>query len=141
MANLRALFAINNLQSAFDTFQRQVDDKVIVALSYMGETFVNKARSIDTYKDNTGNLRASIGYVIMAHGKVVKSDFKGKPDGQDKGRSAADEIAAQYPYGYVLIGVAGMEYAAAVEARGYDVITSSAVTGKMLGDSLNDLEV
>jgi len=43
----------------------------------------------------------------------------------------ANQIKSKYK-GLVLIGIAGMEYAAAVEAKGYDVITGSAPTNEIM---------
>lgn len=139
MAGLSALFNSAPLRAAFNQFQKDVDSKVIQSLQYIGEEFVNKARNIDTYKDRTSNLRASIGYIILAHGKVVHSDFQGAQEGKDKGTEVANEVALEHPYGYVLIGVAGMDYAAYVEAGGRDVITGSAPTKEMLQELLEDV--
>lgn len=41
------------------------------------------------------------------------------------GKEFANQIAADYPLGYALILVAGMEYASFVEGKGFDVITGS----------------
>lgn len=139
MAGLNPLFNSAALQAAFNQFQKDVDGKVVQSLQYLGEDFVNKARNVETYKDRTSNLRASIGYIILAHGKVVHSDFQGAQDGKEKGAKVAGEVALNHPYGYVLIGVAGMDYAAYVEAGGRDVITGSAPTKEILQDILKDL--
>jgi len=37
----------------------------ISRLQYIGETFINDARTNGNYLDQTGNLRSSIGYVIF----------------------------------------------------------------------------
>jgi hypothetical protein len=47
-------------------------------------------------------------------------------DAATQSDKAVKDIGSQYPTGLVLICVAGMDYAAAVESLGYDVITSSA---------------
>jgi hypothetical protein len=101
---------------------------IVSRLKFVGESFVTKARNSDTYKDQTGNLRSSIGYVIYYNGQHLESDFPGaQSEGVTKARELADEVAADFPHGFVLICVAGMDYASAVEARGYDVITNSSL--------------
>jgi hypothetical protein len=108
-----------------------IQQAVLSRLQRIGETFVTNARLNGTYKDRTGNLRSSVGYVILKNGEQVFENFEGKTSvGKQTAKAAADEIASQYPTGYVLIGVAGMEYAAAVESRGYEVITSSSITAR-----------
>ena len=59
-------------------------------------------------------------FSAAAAGKKTSSS-----EGRSKGRSFAMEISTEYPKGFVLIGVAGMSYAAAVEANNFDVITGS----------------
>ena len=70
------------------------------------------------WRDHSGNLRNSIGYIIMSDGKRVYENFKavtGGTEGVQKAKDFADELAKQYRSGIVLIIVAGMEYAAYVE--------------------------
>ena len=50
-------------------------------------------------------------------------------------------MALDYPKGMVLIGVAGMGYAAAVESRGYDVITGSAPNSNDIKDLLGAINI
>lgn len=110
-------------------------------LQAIGEEFVKNARNNGSYTDRTGNLRNSVGYVIMKDGKQLFSNFQAtaKGDGSENktgkdgvavGQEKALEISGRYPQGYVLIGVAGMDYAAAVESKGFDVISSSSTIAK-----------
>lgn len=111
------------------------ESKMIEALQYEGEQFINKARSTGTYTDRTGNLRSSIGYVILKDGKTIQSVFPGsKSKGNQEARKTVREVKGNYPNGFVLIGVAGMNYAAAVESKGYDVITGSSPTDNAIKD-------
>jgi len=111
----------------------QVVERVIIdRLQYVGETFVRNARLDGNYNDLTGNLRSSVGYIVLKHGdKVAGSNFEPSGKGSDKttgstkGKSFINDISADFSQGYVLIVVAGMEYAAAVESRGKDVLTGS----------------
>lgn len=105
-----------------------------------GENFVTNARNNGTYKDHTGNLRSSVGYVLFKNGIQVNENFKSFPPteanlkgtglGPDQAKMIIDEIITKYPRGLVLVCVAGMSYAAAVESKGFDVITNSALIAK-----------
>ena len=67
MANksLIPMFSIADIAKRIDEFAEAKVQKSIETLHYVGEEFVNRARSIRTYKDRTGNLRSSIGYVVL----------------------------------------------------------------------------
>lgn len=88
------------------------------------------------YIDWTANLRSSIGYVVLWDGKVVQqSDFspvRGKRgtsgvEGTRQGREFLQKLIDENGEGLVLIVVAGMPYAAYVEALGYDVLDSAEI--------------
>lgn len=122
---------------------RQVEQKVqriiaaaIYNLSYVGERVLNEARSTNSYKDQTGNLRSSIGYVIVVDGKIVKTSsfetVKVGGQGSSKGREYALKIAAQFPQGIALIVVAGMNYASYVSAKGYNVLDTAELLAQRL---------
>lgn len=76
----------------------------------------------DSYTDWSGNLRNSMGYIVVKDGVEVVRNFKSDSAGAKGASLALEEAPAK---GYCLIAVAGMEYAAAVESYGFDVITSS----------------
>lgn len=105
-------------------------------LHIIGEKCLNAARQTNSYRDQTGNLRSSIGYVIVSDGKIVyESSFeavKNGKDGSSSGAAYAKKLARQFPQGLVLIVVAGMDYAAHVAAKGYDVVDSA----ELLADRL-----
>jgi hypothetical protein len=104
---------------------------VLDTFKFAGEGFVRDARLNGDYNDITGNLRSSIGYIIMNNGKQVDLNFGEAGKGTDQitgvaiGIDFAEQIAELYPKGLALICVAGMDYAAAVESKGRDVITGS----------------
>ncbi|GAA0561562.1 hypothetical protein [Chitinophaga japonensis] len=111
----------------------KLDKAIISNFRYIGEKFVKNARENGNYTDRTGNLRSSIGYVILKNGAQVKENFRsvsGGKDGLNQAKQSAKDAAKAFPKGYVLIVVAGMDYAAAVESRGYDVISSSSTQAK-----------
>lgn len=130
-SGLTPLFSSKEVERWMERFQKKAEDKMIILLQAGGEKFIEVARSSGSYKDQTGNLRSSIGYVIAKDGEIVKENFKESDKGTDKttgkykGRRIAEEISLSYSGGYVLVGVAGMEYAAAVEARGYEVVSGA----------------
>lgn len=85
----------------------------------------NKGKAQGGFDDQTGNLRASMGYVIFYNGKIAKQDFEGVSKGKKVGEVFAKKVGADYPKGWAIVIVAGMEYASYVEAKNYDVITGS----------------
>lgn len=98
-------------------------------LMYVGEQAVNEARQRGRYKDQTGNLRSSIGYCVLEDGKVIKESsfevFKQGAQGSQKGREFLHRLISENSSGLVLIVVAGMEYAAYVEAKNLNVLDSA----------------
>lgn len=111
---------------------RGLEQAVIRTLTYCGEVCLNVARSTNSYKDQTGNLRSSIGYVVAVDGRIVnQSDFetvKKGGDGSKQGAAFAKQLVRRFPKGVCLIVVAGMDYAVHVKNRGYDVLDSSELT-------------
>lgn len=109
----------------------QINLAILTQLRFLGEKCVNHARQIDKkigFEDQSGNLRSSIGYVIYLNGKPIGENFekvKGGDEGIEKGRKLAKEVAGKYPRGFLLVVVAGMEYALYVEANNRDVLTSA----------------
>ncbi len=66
--NITAQFTKKDIEKHINNWLNKVDDAVLLALQKVGETFITNARSNKTYKDQTGNLRSSIGYVILKNG-------------------------------------------------------------------------
>ncbi len=131
-----------------DTLNRKVTeirDDLIQMLCYIGEECVKVARENGSYSDITGNLRSSIGYVVLYDGQVVQESegkmYKGRKGNGAAGVPAAQsllsKLKAQFPWGLVLIVCAGMKYAAYVESvRGKDVLTSAELRSDQLVKSL-----
>ena len=78
------LFTYDELEKWFDRFQSKAEDKMLVFLQAGGEKFIEVARRSGSYKDQTGNLRSSIGYIIAKDGEVVTENFKEGDKGTDK---------------------------------------------------------
>lgn len=118
---------------------------LVKQLSYIGEESVRIARENGSYSDITGNLRSSIGYVVLVDGKPVKKGTPKQYDGKDgsgeAGPPAAEallqSLQAKFPWGVVLIVCAGMKYAAYVEAVHHkDVLTSAELIAESLAKKL-----
>lgn len=142
----------------------ETTDKVIKRLQQIGEKCVNIARANGDYEDITGNLRSSIGYIVLRDGvpvtqniieptnvtpgrRAVERIVKGKKrtvnikvggDGSGGTKAASellDKLKSKYSTGCVLIVVAGMEYAAYVEnVHGKHVLVDSRLLAEELAD-------
>lgn len=123
----------NDIDAFLEAQAIKARNKMVKALAYIGEKCVNAQRNTHSYTDRTGNLRSSVGYIVVANGKIaLTSAFEtvngkvGKGDeGSRKGREMAQRLAKQYPNDFILIVVAGMEYAYYVAGRGYDVLDTA----------------
>lgn len=115
---------------------------VIYNLQVIGEKCVNEARMKGSYKDQTGNLRSSVGYILIVDGQVFsESRFDVVANGQqgsEDGKSFAESLVKDYPSGIALVVVAGMHYAEYVAAKGYDVLDSAELLGEQLARKLMD---
>ena len=113
-------------------------------LNMIGTKVVKAIRESDVsyWMDQTGNLRNSIGYILLDDGRRIGENFAevnpGGKEGMAQAKAFADELQAQYPSGYVLIIVAGMEYAAYVEAiESREVLTGGEKLAKRLVKEIN----
>ncbi len=119
----------------------RIEKAIISRMQFIGEKFVSDARSQPQpssdwkkgqigpkehfYKDRTANLRSSLGYFILKDNTVIG----GNVDGTAKGKEEAKAILMDIPTrsGIRLVGVAGMNYASAVESLGYNVISTQSI--------------
>jgi len=127
MPGLKPEFSMSDIERQIDDFKDEKLKKAFEVLSYVGIQAVNYAKQNHGYTDETGNLTSSIGYAIVNKGQIKKSIVT-----HEKGAALIDELSAQFPDEMVLIVVAGMEYAAAVESYGYDVISGASLVAKDL---------
>lgn len=120
---------IDKIKGQLKSVAEKIEFDIIEAMKRAGEDFATSAREMKGsqggFDDRTGNLRSSIGYCILKDGEVIFGDFKGK---STEGISAAKQAVSEVPkkQGFQLIGVAGMEYASAVESKGKNVISIQA---------------
>lgn len=120
---IKPTFASGSIIDKVAAFQKRLEAATIYMLKYMGENLIAYARDQRNYQDQTGNLTNSIGYVIVQSGNPIhQGGFIQAGDGADAGLSIALKMAKSTPNSFSLIVVAGMNYAAYVEAKGYNVI-------------------
>ena len=130
-------FSQGGINRKVDRFVVSIEQRIVWGLAEVGEAFVNDARNKTpaegSFTDQTGDLRSSIGWVIARDGNILTAKFEGKTaEGRAQGQKTADEVIRQHSKGFVLVVVAGMEYACAVESKGKDVITGSIPAAKAL---------
>lgn len=124
------------LSEVHDMLMREaerVERLTIRALSNLGEQCVTKIRDRagdKSWYDQTGNLRSSVGYVIAHNKNIIQystfNQVKQGSEGVKTGKDLAKELAKRYSNNYVLIVVAGMNYAEFVEAMdNKDVLSST----------------
>lgn len=136
---------VKKLRDKLELGRGRLIDKLVENMCYIGEQCIKIARERGDYNDITGNLRSSIGYIVLSSGTVKqygapeqKSGKKGDgSDGVAAGNALLKKLQAEYPYGVVLILVAGMEYAAFVEnVRGKRVLIDAELEAQRLIEKL-----
>lgn len=120
------------VHARFVEFAKRIHKAMITVLQYIGEECVRQARENGNYIDHTGNLRNSIGYVLLHDGNIISNNFeervqskvidKANGMGVLEGRTLAEKLAKDFTKGYALIIVAGMNYAYYVETLNKDVL-------------------
>lgn len=134
-------FNFQKVNKALSVKSSELSEHIISQFSYIGEECVRIARESGSYNDITGNLRSSIGYIVLRDGKPVVNgasmQYRGKKGSGEAGPAAAEAllktIQAKFPWGIVLVVCAGMNYAAYVEnIRHKDVLTTAELKAESL---------
>jgi D-serine deaminase-like pyridoxal phosphate-dependent protein len=145
---IKAKFTMKDIEHGHQAAIAEVHERIVQGLAAVGEFAIGLARDehAKNYTDQTGNLRASIGYVLSYDGDVIfeagfdpnaAKDTKKQRDGVTgaaEGRQLAVEIAKQR--GYTLVVVAGMNYGVYVEKRNYDVLTFTEAQARIMANNL-----
>jgi len=147
MAGLTPNFNDTDIGRFFDRFQKDAEKKFIEVLSYAGEHGVKRARISGKYNNITGNLRSSIGYAIIKSGSVIHEDYQVAQAGTEGEKGVIESkklialVSSRFNKGIILVLVAGMDYALAVESiEGKDVIAGAVTyTDKFLRDTLKEV--
>lgn len=134
-SGFKANFSMGDVHNRMAEYAVRVHRATVKVLEYIGEQCVKLAREKGTYNDITGNLRNSIGYVLVKNGSIISKNFEAKVEskvvssangkGILEGEALAAELASRAGKGYALIVVAGMHYAHYVETLNKDVLDSA----------------
>jgi hypothetical protein len=133
---------MRKLKAGLQAKMKDIVALLVKQLSFIGEECIRIARESGSYNDITGNLRSSIGYVVLVDGKPVVTGASKQYSGNGEAGPPAAEallqsLQAKFPWGVVLIVCAGMKYAAYVEAVHHkDVLTSAELKAESLAKKL-----
>lgn len=125
-----------DLNDRFNRLIVEIDAQIVDMLHRIGQEAVAAAKNVPSdigFKDQTGNLRSSIGYIIFKDGVPLETFFnkvKNGTEGVKTGEKFAEEVGKGHKEGYLLVVVAGMNYAIYVESKGRDVLTTGELTAK-----------
>lgn len=125
-------FTKGDVRKRFDAFLNEIEKKQIARLQRLGEMCLVEARTNKGYMMQTGALLSSTGYEVFVDGVAIHSQFdaasgaesNAAETGIKSGQSIAETIG-KGTKGIALVVVAGMNYAAYVEAKGYNVLSSA----------------
>jgi flagellar basal body rod protein FlgG len=119
---IEAQFKSGKIKVAVDAYREKIHGAAIAFLSYLGEKLISYARERHNYTDQTGNLTNSIGYAVLHNKRIVKSGGMSGSVSKSSSMNIINRMSTSGSNQYSLIIVAGMNYAAYVEAKGYNVI-------------------
>lgn len=125
-------FTKDDVRKRFDAFLNEIEKKQIARLQRLGEMCLVEAKTNKGYMMQTGALLSSTGYEVFVDGVAIHSQFdaasgaesNAAETGIKSGQSIAETIG-KGTKGIALVVVAGMNYAAYVEAKGYNVLSSA----------------
>lgn len=124
----------SEIEKALQEYEANATTDVVDALINAGAKIRSIAINNSSYRDVSGSLRGSIGFVVVVDGRIVHtSEFgvSGSPaEAKAEGRAYANEVAKRYTKGIVLIIVAGMSYASYISAKGKDVLDSAELSAE-----------
>lgn len=138
---IKADFNMRAISDYMDKEIKRYIDSVKQAYIKAGTAMVEDARSRTkdlgaadggSFGNITWNLRSSIGCAVYIDGVNVYRYFpvlSTGAEGAQRGSDYADELNEGVE-GLQLIVVAGMDYAAAVESKGYNVITATSIAAE-----------
>lgn len=130
-----AAFGKGEIHNTFAEYALRIHRAIETVMQFIGEECVRIAREQGTYNDITGNLRNSVGYVLVRNGDIICKNFEERVaskvvdaangKGILQGQALAEELAKRFTKGYALIVVAGMHYAHYVESLNKNVLDSA----------------
>lgn len=125
------LFSQSSIHSQLEQKIMRLQAEIVERLTAVGDAFKKFSSGNKGYQNYTGNLESSIGYVILKDGRIIVQNFEAASSGTDrqsgvrKAEAMAQELKADYPSGYILLGFAAEGYALLVESQGKDVVTGA----------------
>lgn len=129
---IKANFTKNDVRLYLESLCEAVVKRQIRYLQYLGEMCLTEAKNSRGYMMRTGALASSTGYQVFVDGVAIHSQFDAasgaESEAATKGIKAGQALAEQIgkdTTGVALVVVAGMNYAAYVEAKGYNVLSSA----------------
>lgn len=134
---------LKDLSKRLHKTEQDLSNKILLALDSTGQQIVSLARATKTYQDRTGNLTASIGYGVYHGGEEYSIGGFGSGVGGQKGLEKLAQKAALHKHKpYVLVVVAGMDYAIYVERSGYVVLDAAGLRlDSVVYEELNKVKV
>lgn len=125
-------FTKDDVRKRFDAFLNEIEKKQIARLQRLGEMCLVEARTNKGYMMQTGALLSSTGYEVFVDGVAIHSQFDAASGAESnaaetgiKSGQIIAETIGKGTKGIALVVVAGMNYAAYVEAKGYNVLSSA----------------
>lgn len=135
MTTIRANFSVSDVRAMLEKKFRALDLAIIEALFDIGNACYSEATEQGSYKNRTGRLRSSVGFAVVKDGTIVKQGgfdtFLEGSEGSSKGKAYLESLLPSLKKGYCLLFVVGEDYAAYVESRGLNVISSAHSLGKL----------
>lgn len=123
---------IEGLKRKLSERQQALRRVLDMKLRQLAEEAVTHAKQNKGYRDRTANLKNSISYALFFDGQLLTQQIGLIPQPQEvpKGHTGVASNLEQFcneedvvrPNGYSLVIVAGMEYGAHVEHKGYNVL-------------------
>lgn len=130
---LTPMWSDKEVERWFNYHIDRAEEQIYKLMLKAGEEFVKYARKKGNYQDRTGNLRSSIGYVIVKDGDILTENYELSEEGSERhpgmreAKRLISDLIGVYSKGWVLIGVAAMPYAVYVEAiDNIDVVSLAA---------------
>lgn len=105
------------IQDYIRNYSKVVERVLIREMEIIVARLENHAKDNAGYNDITGNLKNSIGGVVLKDGVPVKFSGFGSGEGAVTGKSYINSLISNYGSGFVILIVAGMEYATYVENK------------------------
>lgn len=128
---LEPMFGPGAIAEQVQLFQKRLEDATLFVLQYLGEELVKYAKDKHNYTDRTGNLTNSIAYAVVREKDIAYWGGPETPNDAEKAALAtALKMVKSTPNTFSLIIVAGMNYAAYVEAKGYNVLLPAELKAK-----------